>query len=799
MFSVVRYESENQQQNDNDNENENNYLLKVENKIKQLKKKKEEKKKYKKEEISKKNSKELNIEKEKNSQKQDKFEDKGKKDIKKRKIEIEKDENDEIIENDENNVNNINTEEDIEIQQHINKKKRLENIENRKKIREEQRKQKKEKSLLGLPEWLAKPILISPYIEQNEENDINNSKFYLSKTVINCLNQMKITHLFPVQTSVLPFLLSTPTSTRMTGDLCVSAPTGSGKTLAYVLPIVETLSKRIIQRLRALIILPTRDLVAQVKETFNYFTHKTNLKVIAITGSISFSNEQSQLIDEKTGNCKVDIVIATPGRLIDHLNGTPGFTLSHLRYLIIDEADRLLNQHYQDWLNQVLNCINSVSNDDDISDNNKSSNTSIFKEGFNSFNINEYGLPEHSAKTFRKNNANLVTDINFDYLSNENKINHCTPVQKLLFSATLTRNPAKIASLQLFNPTYISVSTIVTNSNANEDGIEGNNEEVSLVDSHYVIPPELHESMMVCKDSGQKPLALFHLLFNMKVKNALCFTNSLESAHRLGRLIHIFNKLWEKKISEEESDDNDDPMDEDNKKSSFTPVTTAVISSEMPLATRRKILHSSKLPTIIICSDIMARGLDLSNNLSFDYVINYEIPNRPKTYVHRVGRTARAGKEGQAISIVEAREAKWFKDMMSRIDREDNRKVKKNNFKDKDISPFYEAYNDALKELKEEVYQKKFNKNSDKDSKKKKGKKEEEKEEEKEKKEDEESETNSESESSDDDDSSSNSSSESESNDDDSSSSSESDSSNDDSSSESDSSNEDSSSESELK
>ncbi|ORX58450.1 hypothetical protein BCR36DRAFT_580063 [Piromyces finnis] len=486
----------------------------------------------------------------------------------------------------------------------------------------------------------------------------------------------------------------------MTGDLCVSAPTGSGKTLAYVLPIVETLSKRIIQRLRALIILPTRDLVAQVKETFNYFTQKANLKVIAITGSISFANEQSQLIDEKTGNCKVDIVIATPGRLIDHLNGTPGFTLSHLRYLIIDEADRLLNQHYQDWLNQVLNCINSKSEEDNTT---IISNTSLFKGGFSGFNFNKYGLPEHSAKTFRKNNANLVTDMDYDYLSNENKLNHCTPVQKLLFSATLTRNPAKIASLQLFNPTYISVSTIVSN-----DGSVNTNEE-TLIDTEYVIPPELHEFMMVCKDSGQKPLALFHLLFNIKIKNALCFTNSRESAHRLGRLIDIFSKLWEKKIKSEE-----DGMEED---SEFKPVVTAVISSEMPLAARRKILHSSTLPTIIICSDIMARGLDLSNDLSFDYVINYEIPNRPKTYVHRVGRTARAGREGEAISIVEKREAKWFKDTMSRIDRGENRKVKKRNFKDKDISPFYELYNEALKELREEVYQKKFNKKSEKNQK----------------------------------------------------------------------------------
>lgn len=743
MFSVARFEFENKQ-NETDS-GDNTYLSKVENKIKELKKKKNKKNK-------KTNNKDEKISTEENTPEpmetgstieiKDDNLNIDKKENKKRKIEIEIEENENENENedememdnnnDNDNENDNNNSEEDESQKHIDKKKKVNNNQ----TRQERNKNKKEKSLLGLPEWLAKPVLISPYIEKTEENDVKNPKFYLSPTVISCLDKMKITHLFPVQTSVLPFLLSTPTSTRMTGDLCVSAPTGSGKTLAYVLPIVETLSKRIIQRLRALIILPTRDLVAQVKETFNFFTQKTSLKVVAITGSISFTNEQSQLIDEKTGNCKVDVVIATPGRLIDHLNATPGFTLSHLRYLIIDEADRLLNQHYQDWLNQVLNCINSISKEETIPNNNTINNnnntnlnsppsTSIFKGGFTNFNVNEYGLPEHSAKTFRKNNANLVTDMNYDYLSNENRINHCTPVQKLLFSATLTRNPAKIASLQLYNPTYISVSTIVTN--ASDENVDNTTtKDGSLVDSHYVIPPELHESMMVCKNSGQKPLALFHLLYNIKVKNALCFTNSLESAHRLGRLIHIFNKLWEKKVKEDESDN-----EEEEEESSFQPVTTAVISSEMPLATRRKILHSSTLPTIIICSDIMARGLDLSNELSFDYVINYEIPNRPKTYVHRVGRTARAGKEGQAVSIVEAREAKWFKDMMSRIDREENKKVKKNNFKDKDISPFYEVYNESLKELKEEVNQKKFNKDNKKADKRHSGEKAKEEEEEK--------------------------------------------------------------------
>lgn len=162
--------------------------------------------------------------------------------------------------------------------------------------------------------------------------------------------------------AVIPVFLRRKTlydTRRVPGDLCISAPTGSGKTMAYVLPIVDILSKRIVTRLRAVVVLPTRDLVTQVKETFDAFVKGTNLVVAAASGQQSFAHEQQVLVGNNSdsypgGKSRVDILVTTPGRLIDHLTSTPNFTLQHLRFLVIDEADRLLNQSYNDWLNQIL-------------------------------------------------------------------------------------------------------------------------------------------------------------------------------------------------------------------------------------------------------------------------------------------------------------------------------------------------------------------------------------------------------------------------------------------------------------
>jgi len=169
----------------------------------------------------------------------------------------------------------------------------------------------------------------------------------LSARVLQRLKDLQISSFFAVQTAVIPFLLPPPVDTpsgastvaglyplRKQRDVCVSAPTGSGKTLAYVVPIVEVLQRRVVTRLRALVILPTRDLVSQTRETFEAVAKSTGLKLATVTGSQGFATEQSYLVDPHTGGSLVDILVCTPGRLMDHLAGTEGFSLRDLRFLV---------------------------------------------------------------------------------------------------------------------------------------------------------------------------------------------------------------------------------------------------------------------------------------------------------------------------------------------------------------------------------------------------------------------------------------------------------------------------------
>ncbi|KAJ3070246.1 ATP-dependent RNA helicase dbp6, partial [Rhizoclosmatium hyalinum] len=232
----------------------------------------------------------------------------------------------------------------------------------------------------GLPQWLANPTRIpSTLSTKTPESSTANPAYNLSKHTQARLAALDIHHLFPVQQAVIPkLLLSRYSSSPRTppGDLLVSSATGSGKTLAYVLPILEYListsassaatTARVIPRLRALIVVPTRDLAVQVKTTLEQVSKGSSIRIGVVTGSMSFHAEQEMLVE--TGGrdvgtegimndgrcCKVDVLVATPGRLTDHLKGTPGFSLRHLRFLVLDEADRLLVQDYQGWLNMVL-------------------------------------------------------------------------------------------------------------------------------------------------------------------------------------------------------------------------------------------------------------------------------------------------------------------------------------------------------------------------------------------------------------------------------------------------------------
>ena len=153
-----------------------------------------------------------------------------------------------------------------------------------------------------LPDWLAKPTIINSDFSSNM-TPVDKIP-YLDPHIVRKLQQQNINHLFPVQSAVIPAILSQMETNSYFGrggyepsDICVSAPTGSGKTLAYVLPIVQSLVKRVVCHLRALIILPTKDLANQVKLVFEMFTEGTNLRVGLASGSKSFSKNQEQLVN----------------------------------------------------------------------------------------------------------------------------------------------------------------------------------------------------------------------------------------------------------------------------------------------------------------------------------------------------------------------------------------------------------------------------------------------------------------------------------------------------------------------
>lgn len=175
------------------------------------------------------------------------------------------------------------------------------------------------------------------------------------------LKQFGVEELFEIQKIVVPILRRID----LDQDVMVCAPTGSGKTLSYVIPIVESLQKFRVKRLRALVIVPTRDLVEQVKDVFEAISKNTNLKIMGTYGSQrlnpleisgvklppNFPMEHAVVVDNHSN---VDILISTPGRLLDLL---PFITFDFLEYLVLDEADMVLSTPFSDGLHQIMQSI----------------------------------------------------------------------------------------------------------------------------------------------------------------------------------------------------------------------------------------------------------------------------------------------------------------------------------------------------------------------------------------------------------------------------------------------------------
>jgi len=243
-----------------------------------------------------------------------------------------------------------------------------------------------------------------------------------------------------------------------------------------------------------------------------------------------------------------------------------------------------------------------------------------------------------------------------------------TSCQKLLFSATLSRDPGKIAALELRDPKYFIL----------QDSKEG---VLDVVMERFSMPATLTEHMVICEPS-QKPLILFHLVHVHSVTNALVFTKSAESTARLVRLFDFFEKAWGK------------DRNNDNRKQ----IVIHAYSSDLGAGERRSILDKFKAQEIqiLVCSDLISRGIDISH---VSHVVSYDAPVDMRKYVHRVGRTARAGRAGDAWTLVEEQEARYFKSMLKTADH--LAKVERVRVSEKDILPLIPHYEIALRQLKE--------------------------------------------------------------------------------------------------
>ncbi|KAM6377924.1 ATP-dependent RNA helicase DDX51 [Pluvialis apricaria] len=483
-----------------------------------------------------------------------------------------------------------------------------------------------------LPQWLAQPKLVQKRIKDNlvpirEVPGIH-------PRLLKKLQMNGIESFFPVQAEVIPAILQSASNGYLMGqggyrpkDICVSAPTGSGKTLSFVIPIVQVLLHRVVCQVRALVVLPTKELAQQVSKVFNIYTDGTGLKVVLITGQKSFAKEQEMLVQKKvTGYCSLaDIIVATPGRLTDHISQTPGFSLTQLRFLIVDEADRMIDDMHQNCLNQIVKAAFQVEND------------------------------SGSNVLFQRTKPGPVTAASSCYPQ--------IPLQKLLFSATLTQDPEKLQQLDLFQPRLFT--SVYSEKKTLGDGTETEQDTTKK----YALPEGLLQCYVPC-DLNSKPMLLLHFMLTMKFTRVLCFTNSREASHRLFLLVQAFGG-----------------------------VTVAEFSSRLSPSERQRTMKEFEQGKIqlLISTDATARGIDVKG---VNYVINYDTPQFIRTYVHRVGRTARAGEAGVAFSLVLRIQERRFLRMLKDAGIQD---VKKHPVKGNSLKPLVQQYEEALCKLEKTV------------------------------------------------------------------------------------------------
>ena len=491
----------------------------------------------------------------------------------------------------------------------------------------------------ALPKWIMNGQTFDKDITKGSKPIEFLSK-YLSDATMKKMKVQGMVSVFPVQAKVIPFLSSCLKSSNIIcpPDICVAAPTGSGKTLTFVLPIIEYLSTKIEPQIRVLVVVPVGHLATQIKSVFDYYSKGTRIRSVCATGSGTLEEDFRQIMKQQHHGgyiCAVDIVVCTPGRLTDLMQRMDGFNLTKLELIVLDEADRVeSNEMEHDWISKVETKV--------------------------------YGSNNQRNKCYCCNNDRERIVVNACCpCSTINYTLSVKPIQKWLFSATLTNDPMKFQELNLYRPRLFRAVDMGARLSVNQVGDQNKS----------FTPTELSEKMIIVEMTN-KPLIVWFLMSVLKYKKVLCFTGSIENTSRLHLLIEQIDGI-----------------------------ICRTISSKVSVSEREKILRkfSDGKVDILVCSDLMARGIDISD---VNYVINYDPPKDSVAYIHRIGRTARAGKVGTAITLVTKGQVKDFRTMVRnahKLSPEDAFPVQVMDIKNVTINNCKKEYQEALVKLPEKI------------------------------------------------------------------------------------------------
>lgn len=358
----------------------------------------------------------------------------------------------------------------------------------------------------------------------------NFKSLHLIEPILMALYEEGYTTPTPIQAQSIPIVLSGK-------DLLGCAQTGTGKTAAFTLPIIQLLlqksngEKR--KKIRSLIVTPTRELAIQIGESFNAYGRHTPLNCTVIFGGVGQGPQVTAL---KNG---VDVVIATPGRLLDLMN-QGHINLSEIEVFVLDEADRMLDMGFVNDVKKILSV-----------------------------------LPKKR--------------------------------QSLFFSATMPTEIVSLAKTILFHPEKVTVTPVSST-------------------------VEIIEQSVYFVDKNNKNALLIDMLKNPDINTALVFTRTKHGADKVVKLLLKNN------------------------------IKAEAIHGNKSQNARQSALRNFKDQStrILVATDIAARGIDVDN---LAYVVNFEIPNIAETYVHRIGRTGRAGAKGTAISFCDTEEKAFLKDI----------------------------------------------------------------------------------------------------------------------------------------